>query len=235
MRNVWNFQITQLATDGSTLTAGQPVVTFDGNELQRRLVETQQSMERDYLRLRHIEARYRVLFDTSSEAVLMVDAATQRVLEANVGAQTLLKDAGKRLVAQAQVGQPHEEAEGREVREPVPMDGQRAELQGALLEFAQPRIDGDDLLLQFGAAGLVDRHQADIEFADLTFCLRDPGDEIADRAAARVIETGRMLQLDPMSPLERRWIHLALRGNDQVTTQSIGEEPNRRIVVVPRA
>ncbi|MEY4662612.1 MAG: hypothetical protein RLZZ239_1085, partial [Pseudomonadota bacterium] len=33
-------------------------------ELQRRLVETQQSMERDYLRLRHIEARYRVLFDT---------------------------------------------------------------------------------------------------------------------------------------------------------------------------
>lgn len=73
-------------------------------ELQRRLVETQQSMERDYLRLRHIEARYRVLFDTSSEAVLMVDATTQRVLEANVGAQSLLKDAGKRLV-------------GRDVRE----------------------------------------------------------------------------------------------------------------------
>lgn len=41
VRNVWNFQITQLATDGSMLTAGQPVVTFDGNELQRRLVEAQ--------------------------------------------------------------------------------------------------------------------------------------------------------------------------------------------------
>lgn len=41
VRNVWNFQITQLATDGSTLKAGQPVVTFDGNELQRRLVEAQ--------------------------------------------------------------------------------------------------------------------------------------------------------------------------------------------------
>ena len=67
-------------------------------ELQRRLVETQQSMERDYLRLRHIEARYRVLFDTSSDAVLIVDATTQRVLEANLGAQSLLKDAGKRLV-----------------------------------------------------------------------------------------------------------------------------------------
>ncbi len=73
-------------------------------ELQRRLVETQQTMERDYLRLRHIEARYRVLLDTSTEPVLMVDANTQRVLEANIGAQSLLKDAGKRLV-------------GRDVRE----------------------------------------------------------------------------------------------------------------------
>ncbi|MFY7941742.1 MAG: transcriptional regulator PpsR, partial [Burkholderiaceae bacterium] len=62
-------------------------------ELQRRLVETQQTMERDYLRLRHIEARYRVLLDTSTEPVLMVDANTQRVLEANIGAQSLLKDA----------------------------------------------------------------------------------------------------------------------------------------------
>lgn len=41
VRGVWNFQITQLATDGSTLKAGQPVVTFDGNELQRRLVDAQ--------------------------------------------------------------------------------------------------------------------------------------------------------------------------------------------------
>ena len=67
-------------------------------ELQRRLVETQQSMERDYLRLRHIEARYRVLFDTSTEAVLLVDAGSQRVLEANASAQTLLRDGTRRLV-----------------------------------------------------------------------------------------------------------------------------------------
>ena len=67
-------------------------------ELQRRLVETQQSVERDYLRLRHIEARYRVLFETSPEAVLMIDAASYRLIEANVGAQALFKDAGKRLV-----------------------------------------------------------------------------------------------------------------------------------------
>ena len=59
--------------------------------------------------------------------------------------------------------------------------------------------------------------------------------EIAERAANRVVETGKMLQLEPMPALERRWIHLALKSNPDVATQSIGEEPNRRIVVVPRA
>lgn len=58
--------------------------------------------------------------------------------------------------------------------------------------------------------------------------------EIAERAARRVVETGKMLQLEPMPALERRWVHLALRNHPQVATQSIGEEPNRRIVVVPR-
>jgi spoIIIJ-associated protein len=57
--------------------------------------------------------------------------------------------------------------------------------------------------------------------------------ELAQRAAERVHETGRMLQLEPMPALERRWVHLALREIPGVTTQSIGEEPNRRIVVMP--
>ena len=58
--------------------------------------------------------------------------------------------------------------------------------------------------------------------------------ELATKAAARVVETGRMLQLEPMPALERRWVHLALRERDDVVTQSVGEEPNRRIVVLPR-
>ena len=39
--------------------------------------------------------------------------------------------------------------------------------------------------------------------------------DIANRAAARVEETGKMLQLEPMPALERRWIHLALRDHPQ--------------------
>ncbi|MEA2026854.1 MAG: R3H domain-containing nucleic acid-binding protein, partial [Chloroflexota bacterium] len=56
--------------------------------------------------------------------------------------------------------------------------------------------------------------------------------EVATRAAERVNETGQMLQLEPMSALERRWVHIALRDVDGVTTQSIGEEPMRRVVVI---
>jgi spoIIIJ-associated protein len=58
--------------------------------------------------------------------------------------------------------------------------------------------------------------------------------EIAMRAAERVTESGKMLQLEPMPALERRWIHLALRNNPDVATQSIGEEPHRRVVVLKR-
>jgi len=58
--------------------------------------------------------------------------------------------------------------------------------------------------------------------------------DLANRAAARVEETGKMIQLEAMPALERRWIHLALRDHPQVATQSIGEEPNRRIVVLLR-
>ena len=57
--------------------------------LQQRLVNAQQSMERDYSRLRDIEMRYRLLFQLSSEAVLILDAAKQRVIEANPAARAL--------------------------------------------------------------------------------------------------------------------------------------------------
>ncbi len=59
--------------------------------------------------------------------------------------------------------------------------------------------------------------------------------DIAGRAADRVLETGKMLQLEPMPALERRWVHLALRDRTGVATQSIGEEPNRRVVVLPKS
>jgi transcriptional regulator PpsR len=51
--------------------------------LQQRLIQVQQSVERDYLRLRQAESRYRLLFQSLSEAVLILDSTTRRIYEAN--------------------------------------------------------------------------------------------------------------------------------------------------------
>jgi spoIIIJ-associated protein len=58
--------------------------------------------------------------------------------------------------------------------------------------------------------------------------------EIALRAARQVKMTGDAITLDAMQPFERRAIHLALEGDPDVTSGSIGEEPERRVVVGPR-
>ncbi|MBY0518991.1 MAG: transcriptional regulator PpsR [Sphingomonas sp.] len=58
--------------------------------MQQRLLQTQQSLERDYIRLRQAEARYRLLFDMATEPVLIVDAATRRIREANPAAHRML-------------------------------------------------------------------------------------------------------------------------------------------------
>ena len=115
-------------------------------ELQRRLVETQQSMERDFLRLRHIEARYRILFETSPDAVLLVDSHSYRLIEANAGAQALFKDAGKRMV-------------GRDFRECVDPESQ-AEVQSLLrtalatgrIEMCSATLPGSSLPITVSAS-----------------------------------------------------------------------------------
>jgi len=70
----------------------------DSVALQRRLIESQQTMERDYWRYREAETRYRHLFETTAEAVLIVDGSTQKVLEANPAARTLCGARRARLV-----------------------------------------------------------------------------------------------------------------------------------------
>jgi spoIIIJ-associated protein len=57
--------------------------------------------------------------------------------------------------------------------------------------------------------------------------------DVADRAAKRVLQTGKIIQLEAMPAIERRVVHMALLENPKVRTQSVGVEPNRRIVVLP--
>lgn len=55
--------------------------------------------------------------------------------------------------------------------------------------------------------------------------------ELADKIAGTVIRKRKAITLEPMSSYERKIIHSRLQGNTKVETHSIGEEPNRRIVV----
>ena len=56
---------------------------------------------------------------------------------------------------------------------------------------------------------------------------------LARKAGERVRETGRAVQLEPMTALERRWVHMELQGAPGLATESAGEEPERRVVVIP--
>ncbi len=57
--------------------------------------------------------------------------------------------------------------------------------------------------------------------------------DVAERAAKRVIQTGKIIQLEPMPAIERRIVHMTLVENAKVRTQSVGVEPSRRIVILP--
>ena len=58
--------------------------------------------------------------------------------------------------------------------------------------------------------------------------------QLANRMAEQVIKTGRRATLEPMPSSERRVIHIALRSHPAVTTESIGEDPRRKIVILPK-
>jgi transcriptional regulator PpsR len=88
-------------SSGQVVAIGRDLRQFAA--VQQRLIAAQQSMQRDYSRLRQLETRYRALFQAVSEAVLIVDASTLRVVEANPAASTLLSETPKRLAGRAVV------------------------------------------------------------------------------------------------------------------------------------
>lgn len=56
-------------------------------------------------------------------------------------------------------------------------------------------------------------------------------ERLAEKVASKVIKYRRNMTLEPMNSYERHIIHTALQDTENVTTYSVGSEPNRRIVV----
>jgi transcriptional regulator PpsR len=118
--------------------------------LQQRLVEAQQSMEREYGRLRQAETRYRLLFQMSGEPVLVLDAASLRVLEANLAADRIFGSQFGFLDAFAEEDRPRVESLLSNVRSAGTAEERRVSLAAgreALLSASLLRHDRSALFL----------------------------------------------------------------------------------------
>ena len=89
------------------------------------------------------------------------------------------------------------------------------------LANAITRAAGDDYEVIVDAAGYRARRTATLE-------------NLARRTAQRASATGRRVAMEPMTPVERKIVHEALKDDPEVETASEGSEPNRFVVVFPR-
>ena len=112
-------------------------------------------------------------------------------------------------------------------------------------------ITGDDLAVLIGRHG---RNLDALQFMVSTISMRKLGmryplvvdvegyknrqraklESMAQSTANRAASSGRSVKMRPMTPYGRRIIHIALRGDDRVTTCSEGEGPARHVVVFPK-
>ncbi len=56
-------------------------------------------------------------------------------------------------------------------------------------------------------------------------------EDLAEKLAEKAVRTGRDVVLEPMTPLERKIIHSQLQNHPLVETYSLGEEPNRKVII----
>jgi spoIIIJ-associated protein len=81
--------------------------------------------------------------------------------------------------------------------------------------------------------GMTDRKRVIVDAAGYRERRREQVVHQADRAAERAIETGREIELEPMTPTERKVVHDHLAERAGVETFSEGDEPDRCVIVAP--
>lgn len=146
----------QAGPNGQVVAIGRDLRQFAA--VQQRLVAAQQSMQRDYLRLRQTETRYRMLFESISEPVLIIDAATLKIIEANPASGQLLAESPKRLLGRAvsdcfdpsastELLATFDALRGAKQSQKAPITVRTANQQSVELSVSAFRVDSDTLLL----------------------------------------------------------------------------------------
>jgi spoIIIJ-associated protein len=112
------------------------------------------------------------------------------------------------------------------------------------------RVEGEDLGVLIGRRGQTidavqlvcyrvafrgrgERKRVSVDAAGYRQRRRETVERQADRAAERALETGKEIELEPMSPTERKIIHDRLKDRSGLETFSEGEEPERCVIVAP--
>lgn len=112
------------------------------------------------------------------------------------------------------------------------------------------RIDGEDVGVLIGRRGQTidavqllcyriafrgrgDRKRVSVDASGYRERRREAIERQADRAAERALETGKEIEIEPMSPSERKVAHDRLKDRPGVETFSEGEEPERCVIVAP--
>jgi transcriptional regulator PpsR len=88
----------RLGANGPVLAVGRDLRTIAA--IQQRYVDSQQEIERGYWHARQAEARYQLLFQVATDAVIVVDGATLQIIEANDAAIALFGAGAAGLVGQ---------------------------------------------------------------------------------------------------------------------------------------
>ena len=112
------------------------------------------------------------------------------------------------------------------------------------------RVEGEELGLLIGRRGQTidavqlicyrvafrgrgERKRVSVDAAGYRQRRRETVERQADRAAERALESGKEIELEPMSPTERKIIHDRLKDRSGLETYSEGEEPERCVIVAP--
>ena len=104
------------------------------------------------------------------------------------------------------------------------LSGQGGKVLGAIevLAYAALSRQGhNEVRVRIDAGGFRRRHAENLS-------------KVAERLAVQVAKTGEAHEMQPMPPADRRVFHLALQEHPLVQTESVGEGPTRRLVIMPR-
>lgn len=176
------------------------------------LVETLTAGTKGFLGVGGREARVRVTVTPSGQRLIRGRALLERVLSL-MGFETQVR-------AEEREGQVHLEVSGERAGLLIGKEGQTLEALQGLVARILARQLGESTRAHIDVEGYRERRRQHLEGMALGL-------------ASQVKATGRAAVIEPMTPAERRIVHLVLKEDAGVRTGSVGDGPRRRVIISP--